>query len=78
VIQQTSTSVLLRFVPAKGYSGQVGQKIISILKQRGAGDLNFTVELVSEIPLTSNGKRRFITSRLQQDPFVSKDTQSVS
>jgi phenylacetate-CoA ligase len=77
VIQQTPASALLRIVPAKEFSTEVTQRMVAILKERGASDLNFDVELVSEIPLPPNGKRRFITSRLAQ-PLISNHAQALS
>lgn len=67
VVQTEPGSAVLRLVPAAGYTDDVADEIVSILRQRGADDLRFDVELVDEIPLTPAGKHRYVISTLSRD-----------
>jgi Coenzyme F390 synthetase len=60
VIQQSAESIVLRVVPARGFSKDIASKIVSQLHDKGARDLNIEVEVVPEIPLSPSGKRRFV------------------
>lgn len=63
VVQEEPDSIVLRLVPRGMLEDNLIRKVVSQLKDRGA-DLNIRVEVVSEIPLPPNGKRRFVISRL--------------
>lgn len=60
VVQTDSDTIILRIVPSDGYTPEIGRQIVSLLQARGAADLRIEIELVSEIPLTAGGKRRFV------------------
>jgi phenylacetate-CoA ligase len=68
VVQEKLDSIMLRIVPTKHYSEDSTTKIIAALRAKGA-DLRIEVELVSEIPTASSGKRRFVISKVSK-PFV--------
>lgn len=59
VIQNRTDTIRLHIVPGPGYNKQIQENIQTALRRHGA-DLNIEVQAVSEIPLTSGGKRRFI------------------
>jgi phenylacetate-CoA ligase len=63
VVQEEPDSIVLKLVPRGMLEDNLIRKVVSQLKDRGA-DLNIRVEVVSEIPLPPNGKRRFVISRL--------------
>jgi len=63
VVQQEVASVTLRIVPGPGYNERIQARILEDLKVHGA-DCEIRVELVDAIPLSSNGKRRFVVSRI--------------
>ena len=64
VVHESLASVVLRLVPGKGFTDEVSARAVSMLKSKGAFDLDFRVEVVDEITLPSSGKRRFIISQL--------------
>jgi phenylacetate-CoA ligase len=66
VEQITPSSIVLRIVPANGYSPEIEARMLAELQANGAQDLNIHVEIVNEIPLTSGGKRRFVINRVGQ------------
>jgi phenylacetate-CoA ligase len=72
-VQESPGSVLLRVVPAKDFSETTLPEIVSVMKNKGAADLNFEVEVVNEIPLTAGGKRRFVISKLAQPLLAESD-----
>lgn len=63
VIQQRAESIVLRVVPAMGFSTDTVSKIVSKLHKKGASDLDIEVEVVTEIPLSPSGKRRFVIAK---------------
>jgi phenylacetate-CoA ligase len=64
VVQEDLVTLTLRVVPANGYSQSTAKRIITRLKEKGANDLEINVEEVTEIPLSSGGKRRFVISHV--------------
>lgn len=66
VIQEAADSVKLNLVPVTVLSEEKIQEIIKVLTERGAPDLKFIVNLVSDIPLPSTGKHRYIINNLQK------------
>jgi phenylacetate-CoA ligase len=64
VIQRKPNLLIIKIVPAKEIKTNTIQNIIDALKRKGADDVNIDIEVVSEIPLTSAGKRRFIVKEL--------------
>jgi phenylacetate-CoA ligase len=64
VIQDELESVSLLVVPSKTFSAETPRRLASALQARGADDLTFRVECVSEIPLPKSGKHRFIVNKL--------------
>ncbi len=60
VVQHKPDAMILRIVPAEGYTDAVGAEIVRILKERGAADMEIEIKLVDEIPLTPAGKRKFV------------------
>ena len=63
VVQNRPGAVVVRIVPAAGYDDEVGRAVATRLREAGA-DLEIAIELVSEIPPTPGGKRRFVISDL--------------
>jgi phenylacetate-CoA ligase len=63
VVQETPGQILVRVVPAVGFSEETPPRIVAALRARGA-DLEIEVEPVQEIPVAPSGKRRFVISRL--------------
>ena len=59
VVQESPGAILVRVVPAVGYSAEVPPRIVAALREKGA-DLQIEVNTVDEIPATASGKRRFI------------------
>ena len=64
VVQDDPAAIVLRVVPAEGYSDEVERRLVEHLRERGAAALRIDVERVSEIPLTPGGKRRFVLRRV--------------
>ena len=64
VVQPAREMMILRIVPAQGFSPAVADRIITTLKEKGAADMAIEIELVDAIPLTPGGKRRFIVSEI--------------
>jgi phenylacetate-CoA ligase len=71
VVQEKIDEIVLRLVPAPGFSKQTEVKIVSNLQEKAA-DLNFRIDVTESIPPPSSGKRRFIISKISK-PFVSND-----
>ncbi len=69
VVQEELGSIVLRLVPAIGFSKEVAARVVSDLQAKGASDIAIKVEVVSEIPLPPSRKRRFVVSSVSQ-PFV--------
>lgn len=63
VTQESREAILVRVVPADGFSRETADRIVSALKAKGA-DLEIEVEPVEEIPAAPSGKRRFVISRI--------------
>ena len=66
VVQPTEDTLVIRVVPAQGYSDPIAERVRRTLQENGADDLAISVETVEEIPLTSGGKRRFVISRVSR------------
>ena len=60
VIQDRTESIVVRVVPATGFFKETVSKIVSALREKGAGDLDIEIDVVREIPLAPSGKRRFV------------------
>ena len=60
VIHDAPDHMLIRVVPAVGYSDEVERDVVRILKQKGADSMKIDVDTVEKIPLTEGGKRRFV------------------
>jgi phenylacetate-CoA ligase len=76
VVQEEPHAAILRIVPAQsGGNGtndrqdreQLFRRIVDLLKQKGAGELEIKIELVNKIPLPPSGKRRFVISKIPQE-----------
>jgi phenylacetate-CoA ligase len=61
--QKKHDLLTIYIVPGHNYSGEVGEKIIKTLKEKGA-DISMIIELVSEIPSLPSGKRRFVINEV--------------
>lgn len=61
VTQDSPEAILVRVVPANGFSKETAGRIVSVLRAKGA-DLEIAVEAVEEIPVAPSGKRRFVVS----------------
>jgi phenylacetate-CoA ligase len=77
VTQEELGSVVMRIVPTKEFSADSTVRIISKLREKGASDMRIDVELVSEIPVSPSGKRRFVLSKLSK-PFVEDAAKTLS
>lgn len=66
VEQTVREAITLRIVPAATYTSTVEAVMIDRLRAAGAHDLKIEIDLVSEIPFTAAGKRRFVVSQLAQ------------
>jgi len=62
VVQEDPGSILVRVVPAAGYSESTPPRIVAALREKGA-DLEIAVDTVDEIPTAPSGKRRFVVSQ---------------
>lgn len=62
IIQQTRNSLILRIVKDRNYSDDDGHLLVGELKKRIGDKINISLEPVDNIPLTKNGKKRFIVS----------------
>jgi phenylacetate-coenzyme A ligase PaaK-like adenylate-forming protein len=62
VIQEEPGSILVRVVPAPGFSQETPARIVAALREKGA-DLEIEVDTADEIPVAPSGKRRFVVSR---------------
>jgi phenylacetate-coenzyme A ligase PaaK-like adenylate-forming protein len=69
VVQEELGSIVLRLMPAKGFSKEAAARIVSNLQEKGASDIAIKVEVVTEIPLPASRKRRFVVSSVAK-PFV--------
>jgi phenylacetate-CoA ligase len=56
-VQRSQGELIVRIVPGEGYNSQTETRILAYLKQCAA-DMEYNVELVSEIPADRAGKRR--------------------
>ena len=65
VVQERREEILVRVVPAAGFSRETAERIVSALRARGA-DLEIGVETVAEIPVAPSGKRRFVIGELSR------------
>lgn len=68
IVQETVESIVLRIVPTPSYTPQTTPDIVAAIRKKGAEDLQVDVELVSDLPLTSGGKRRFVISKVAGRP----------
>ena len=69
VVQEELGAIVLRLVPAAGFSKEVAARVVSDLQAKGASDIAINVEVVGEIPLPPSRKRRFVVSHVSK-PFV--------
>lgn len=67
VIQEESDRIILKLVPAENFNDSAKEQIYKDVKDYVGDDVNLQVELVTEIPLTKSGKRRFVFSKLKQN-----------
>jgi phenylacetate-CoA ligase len=65
VVQEIAGSMTVKLLPSSTLGDQAISKIISVLKSKGAGDMNIEVEVVDEIPLNTTGKRHFIINTMK-------------
>jgi phenylacetate-CoA ligase len=63
VVQEHIDSIVVRVVPAAGFSKDTAATMVRRLQEKGALDLDIDVEVVTEIPLPPSGKRRFVLSK---------------
>ena len=61
VIQKEIDSMLIRVVPSTDFTKELENKIVSLLRDKGAR-LKIDIEPVKDIPVSPSGKRRFIIS----------------
>lgn len=63
IIQEDVDSIQLLIVPTTSISSDLEEHIKDTFLQRGTGSLKISINQVDEIPLGSNGKRRFVINR---------------
>lgn len=64
IVQEALDRVHVRFVPAAGYSTATGETIVARLAERLGPDVHVTLETVTEVPRTANGKFRAVECRV--------------
>jgi phenylacetate-CoA ligase len=60
VVQDEQDHLLIKIVPAAGYSDDVERFVVKRLKAIGAESMRIDFKIVKKIPLTESGKRRFV------------------
>jgi phenylacetate-CoA ligase len=80
IIQEDIQSILVKIVPRQGFTSNDERRIISGLRLRLGREINIHMQLVDSISRTSNGKFRFVISKipLQIGKELSIRTSSVS
>ena len=66
IIQNAIDKLTIKVVPLKGFSVSDENKILQSLKERTGDGLSVSIEIVSEIPRTKNGKFRYVISNLKK------------
>ena len=64
IVQENKDLIRVKLIPAPGYTSDQGDQIAKRLLDR-VGKMTVEVELVKEIPKTSNGKSRLVINRLK-------------
>jgi phenylacetate-CoA ligase len=67
VIQEKQGEINIFLVPKTSISENTKQQIITEMKKKGIDELKVNIELVSQIPLSPAGKRRFIINRIGRE-----------
>jgi len=67
IIQESLERVRIRYVPAAGYTPQVGELMAERLRQR-MGAVEVLLEAVDQVPRQPNGKFRAVVSLLERRP----------
>ena len=62
VIQESIDSILIRMVLNTPLTKELDNRIVKALQEKGATGLRIELETVSDIPISKNGKRRFVIS----------------
>jgi hypothetical protein len=65
VIQEKKDEIQLIIVPCSPITPEIEKSIIQALQEKGAKDLKIEIQIVSDIPLQSSGKRRFVINNLE-------------
>jgi len=63
VVQESAGELVVKIQPATSFDKSVVQSIEKEIKDYVGDDVEVTIQLVDEIPLTSGGKRRFFISK---------------
>ena len=66
IIQETPESIRIILAPVSVLSPETIEKIIRVIQQRGATDLNCQVSIVDDIPIPSTGKHRYIINNVHK------------
>ena len=77
MIQETPDNLRLRIVRRPAYTEQDTAKILSNLQERLGTYLKVDLEFVERIPRTSNGKFRYVISKVPLDLAGAKQTGEV-
>jgi phenylacetate-CoA ligase len=72
VMQKELESIQIRIVPVNGWDKDCEQRVIQALKDKGAVGIKIEIERVSEIPVASSGKRRFVISSISKPNLSGK------
>jgi phenylacetate-coenzyme A ligase PaaK-like adenylate-forming protein len=69
-VQEQPGQALLLVVPAEGFEQSHKEAILAELSAKLAGQVDLTVEVVDELPLTAGGKFLFVDQRIKELPWT--------
>jgi phenylacetate-CoA ligase len=69
VVQESPTSLLVRIVKNARFSDDDLAHITENIRKLGGDELELKLEFVSSIPPSPSGKRRFVISKVEQEPL---------
>ncbi len=69
VVQSDPRSMVVRVVERSGFDEGTSRRIVAALRDKGATDMEISVESVVEIPASPSGKRRFVLSSVPLSTF---------
>ncbi len=78
LIQETLDRVRIRLVPGRGFTSAQRLKVEENFRARAGNDIRLEFEVVSEIPRLSNGKFRFVISKVSVLPTIRQTGEVLS